>query len=182
MPVVTIGIAAATMAASAAQASASNRANRQFTEESNKRAVAAAKSTRETNIATTRLQMNQQREAVTRDSVMLLGQLAVSAAERGVTQSRSYQTSISTLVQGMMSNLNQVSMNAYMQEQQILAATQYPEYSQYNPINPLLSGIQGGLSGLSAGLSIAGGMRNMGWFSGSTPSVPTYAMGPGVMT
>ena len=181
MPAVAIGIAALSTGLGIFSSSQSNKANKKAAQQANERALASAKATRETGIATTRMQLLQQREAVSRDSSLLLGQLAVAAAERGLTQSRTFETSISTVVQGMMSNLKQININAYLQEQQILAQTQFPEYAQYTPINVGMAGIQGGLSGLSAGLSISAGINSMRTTPSSMPSVPTYAVGPGMM-
>ena len=129
----------------------SNKAKKQA-DEANRRALAAAQTTRQVNIATTRMQAVQQREKLTRDTNLLLGQLAVSAAERGVLSAQSSRQAMDTTIRGMMYNLSQININRYLQEQQIIASTQYPD--QITAPSPLLAGLQGGLSGFTTGFSI----------------------------
>ena len=150
--------------------SANKRAKREA-EERTRRAAAAAKLTRDVNIPIQRAQAAQQREKVSRDTNLLLGQLVVSAAERGVLESQSTEQGIQTILQGMSYNLSQINANRYMAEQQILAQTQYPDVQSYQPTNVLLAGLQGGLQGLSMGMDVMAGMRQM--FPPSQPSVGT---------
>lgn len=140
--------------------SAKRRAKREAAERT-RRAEAAAKLTRDVNIPIQRAQAAQQREKVSRDTNLLLGQLVVSAAERGVLEAQSTEQGIQTILQGMSYNLSQINANRYMAEQQILAQTQYPEVYSYQPTNVLLAGLQGGLQGLSMGMDLAAGMRQM---------------------
>jgi hypothetical protein len=123
----------------------------------NRRLQAAAQQTRKTNIAIIGAQAIQQREKLTQDTNLLLGQLAVSAAERGVASAQSSRTAVDTAVRGMMYNLSQINMNRYLEEQKILAATQYPEYVGVPSAG--LMALQGGLQGISMGLDIYSGLR-----------------------
>lgn len=161
MPIVTVGIMAAGAGLSMLSASSANKAAKREAEARTRRAAAAAKLTRDVNIPIQRAQAAQQREKVSRDTNLLLGQLVVSAAERGVLESQSTEQGIQTILQGMSYNLSQINANRYMAEQQILAQTQYPEVYTAPQQNVLLSGLQGGLQGLSAGLSITGGLREL---------------------
>lgn len=144
-------------------------------DEANRRALAAAQTTRQVNIATTRMQAVQQREKLTRDTNLLLGQLAVSAAERNVLSAQSSRQAIDTTIRGMMYNLSQININRYLQEQQIIAQTQYP--TQTAAPSPLLAGLQGGLSGFTTGFSIGSSIGGMSGapqpaqFNGSAPSI-----------
>lgn len=140
--------------------SANKRAQREAAER-NRRAKAAATLTREVNIPIQRAQAAQQREKVSRDTNLLLGQLVVSAAERGVLESQSTEQGIQTILQGMSYNLSQINANRYMAEQQILAQTQYPDVQSYQPTNVLLAGLQGGLQGLSMGMDLGAGLSRM---------------------
>lgn len=140
--------------------SANKRAKREAAERT-RRAKAAATLTREVNIPIQRAQAAQQREKVSRDTNLLLGQLVVSAAERGVLEAQSTEQGIQTILQGMSYNLSQINANRYMAEQQILAQTQYPDVYSYQPQNVLLAGLQGGLQGLSMGMDLGAGLRQM---------------------
>lgn len=158
-----IGIAIAGVAVSAAGAglaaagtASANRAARRASQSYTKKAEEAARLTREVNIPIQRAQAAQQREKVSRDTNLLLGQLVVSAAERGVLESQSTEQGIQTILQGMSYNLSQINANRYMAEQQILAQTEYPEIYPYQPQSVALSGMQGGLQGLSMGLQLGG--------------------------
>jgi hypothetical protein len=124
-------------------------------EAANRRARAAAQQTRTTNIAITRMQSVQQREKLTRDTNLLLGQLAVSAAERNVLSAQSSRQAMDTTIRGMMYNLGQININRYLQEQQIMAETQY--YNTSAVPSPLLAGLQGGLSGFTSGFQLGFG-------------------------
>jgi hypothetical protein len=159
MPIVTVGIMAAGAGLSMLSASSANKAAKREAEARTRRAAAAAKLTRDVNIPIQRAQAAQQREKVSRDTNLLLGQLVVSAAERGVLESQSTEQGIQTILQGMSYNLSQINANRYMAEQQILAQTQYPDVYSYQPQNVLLAGLQGGLQGLSMGMDVAAGMR-----------------------
>jgi hypothetical protein len=123
----------------------------------NRNLRAAAQQTRKTNIAIINMQAVQQREKVTRDTNLLLGQLAVSAAERGVASAQSSRSVVDTAVRGMMYNLSQVNINRYLEEQKIIAATQYPDYVGVPSAG--LTALQGGLQGISMGLDIYSGLR-----------------------
>jgi hypothetical protein len=123
----------------------------------NRRLQAAAQQTRKTNIAIIGAQAIQQREKLTQDTNLLLGQLAVSAAERGVASAQSSRTAVDTAVRGMMYNLSQINMNRYLEEQKIIAATQYPDYVGVPSAG--LAALQGGLQGISMGLNIYSGLR-----------------------
>lgn len=177
MPIVTVGIMAAGAGISALMASSSNKKTKREAAERTRSAAAAARLTREVNIPIQRAQAAQQREKVSRDTNLLLGQLVVSAAERGVLEAQSTEQGIQTILQGMSYNLSQINANRYMAEQQILAQTQYPEVYTAPQQNVLLSGLQGGLSGLSMGLSISGGLRELypqtfGGMGGSSSFAP----------
>jgi hypothetical protein len=177
MPIVTVGIMAAGAGLSMLSSSSANKAAKREAEARTQRAAAAAKTTREVNIGSQRAQAAQQREKVSRDTNLLLGQMVVSAAERNVLESASTGQGIQTILQGMTYNLSQINANLYMSEQQILAQTQYPEVYTAPQQNVLLSGLQGGLSGLSMGLNISGGLREMypqtfGGMGGSASSAP----------
>jgi hypothetical protein len=139
----------------------------------NRRLQAAAQQTRKTNIAIINMQAVQQREKVTRDTNLLLGQLAVSAAERGVASAQSSRSVVDTAVRGMMYNLSQVNINRYLEEQKIIAATQYPEYVGVPSAG--LTALQGGLQGISMGLDTYLGLRKAfdGFGGGGRGSVPT---------
>jgi hypothetical protein len=123
----------------------------------NRNLLAAAQQTRKTNIAIIGAQAIQQREKLTQDTNLLLGQLAVSAAERGVASAQSSRTAVDTAVRGMMYNLSQINMNRYLEEQKIIAATQYPDYVGVPSAG--LTALQGGLQGISMGLDIYSGLR-----------------------
>lgn len=163
MPIVTVGIMAAGAGLSMLSSSSSNKAAKREAEARTQRAAAAAKTTREVNIGMQRAQAAQQREKLSRDTNLLLGQMIASAAERNVLESASTDQGIQTIVQGMTYNLNQLNANLYMSEQQILAQTQYPEVYTAPQQNVLLSGLQGGLQGLSMGLDVSGAMKTRGW-------------------
>jgi hypothetical protein len=57
----------------------------------------------------------------------------------------------------MMYNLSQINMNRYLEEQKIIAATQYPDYVGVPSAG--LTALQGGLQGISMGLDIYSGLR-----------------------
>lgn len=187
MPIVTVGIMAAGAGISAMMASSANKKAKREAAERTRRAQAAATLTREVNIPIQRAQAAQQREKVSRDTNLLLGQLVVSAAERGVLESQSTEQGIQTILQGMSYNLSQINANRYMAEQQILAQTQYPEVYTPQTQNVLLTGLQGGLQGLSMGLSVSSGLRELypqtfGGMGGSSTFVPqSGAWGGGSM-
>lgn len=187
MPPVTIGIMAAGAGISALMSSSANKKAKREAAERTRRAQAAASLTRQVNIPIQRAQAAQQREKVSRDTNLLLGQLVVSAAERGVLEAQSTDQGIQTILQGMSYNLSQINANRYMAEQQILAQTQYPEVYTPQTQNVFLAGLQGGLSGLSMGLSITGGLRELypqtfGGISGSSSLAPqSGAWGGGSM-
>jgi len=172
-----VAIGGASLGLSIFGSSSANKRARREAEERNRRAAAAAKLTREVNIPIQRAQAAQQREKVSRDTNLLLGQLVVSAAERNVLESQSTEQGIQTILQGMSYNLSQINANRYMAEQQILAQTQYPEIYTPQTQNVFLAGLQGGLSGLSMGLSITGGLRELypqtfGGMGGSSSFTP----------
>jgi hypothetical protein len=164
MPAILVGagIFGASTALGFFGAKKSNKAQERATREFNQRSTAAAALTRQTNIELQGYESSVARQKVSRDSNLLLGQLVVSAAERGVLSSQSTQSSIATLVQNMNNNLSTINMNRYYAEQQIIAATQYPTVQQYTPVNVGLAGLQGALSGVSMGLGVAGGMADLG--------------------
>lgn len=177
MPAVTIGIMAAGAGLSFLGSRSANKKAKREAAERTRRAATAAQLTREVNIPIQRAQAAQQREKVSRDTNLLLGQLVVSAAERNVLESQSTEQGIQTILQGMSYNLSQINANRYMAEQQILAQTQYPEVYTPQTQNSFLAGLQGGLSGLSAGLSITGGLRELypqtfGGMGGSSTFAP----------
>ena len=145
--------------------SANKRAKREAAER-NRRAREAAALTRTVGITQTRAQAAQQREKVSRDTNLLLGQLVVSAAERNVLESGSTEQGIQTIIQGMNYNLSQINTNRYLTEQSIIAQTQYPDVMTYQPINVMMAGLQGGLQGLSMGLELGQTAANLGWFRG----------------
>lgn len=188
MPPFSIGVAIAGVAVSAASAglaaagtASANRAARRASQSFTKKAESAARLTREVNIPIQRAQAAQQREKVSRDTNLLLGQLVVSAAERGVLEAQSTDQGIQTILQGMSYNLSQINANLYMSEQQIVAQTQYPEIYPYQPQSVALSGMQGGLQGLSMGLQLGGMLFPPSAAPTPTP-VQTGAWGGGSFT
>jgi hypothetical protein len=76
----------------------------------------------------------------------------------------------------MMYNLSQVNINRYLEEQKIIAATQYPEYVGVPSAG--LTAIQGGLQGISMGLDVYSGLRQVfGGPGGNTGGATTIQSG-----
>lgn len=153
---ITVASSAASIAASSAQRSAS-RKQAAYINAQQKSAYEKSVAVNQAQVEVSALERRRQLQA---RYDAFKGAAAVSAAERGVAEGRSAQAIQTSFgIQAARESAKITMENAL--NQQSFAISNQPMWQVGQSTSPFLSGIQGGLQGLSMGASLAGSMNNL---------------------
>lgn len=113
-----------------------------------------------------------QKERIRRDNARIQGLIAVSAAERGVGSGGTTEAQRLSADSDAGFNRTTIDTNRYAAGQRTLAQLRSATESlKSQMVNPFLAGLQGGMQGLSTGISIENAMNGP-----PTPTAPRKAL------
>lgn len=148
-----IGLMAASLAVSAASAMGQSRQSKGMAAYQNAQQKAAYEKTLAVSRAQGAVTAAERRRQIQSRYDAYRGATAVSAAERGVSSSRTTQALMSSLGIQASRESAKVSLEEAL-NQQSFAISNMPQWQVGQSTSPILAGIQGGLQGLSMGIGI----------------------------
>jgi hypothetical protein len=159
-PAVAVAIGAVTTAASVASSAYQNKQQKKMADYQNAQQKLAYEKTLAVSKAQGEITASEKRRQIQNRYDAYRGALAASAAERGAASSRSTSALANSLSIQAARESAKVSMEQQL-NQQNLAISAMPQWQVAQSSSPFLAGIQGGLQGLSMGVSLMQGQQSL---------------------
>jgi len=159
-PAVAVAISAVSTAASVAASASQNKQQRRIADYQNSQQKAAYEKTLAVSKAQGEITAAEKRRQIQNRYDTYRGAIVSSAAERGVAGSRSTLALTNSISVQAARESAKVSLEQNL-NQQNLAISAMPQWQVAQTSSPLYAGIQGGLQGLSMGMSLLQGQQGL---------------------